>query len=88
MTETFVCRSPAEIQDDDVTNTHSECVRMLADWVYAGVYSGYTYTGSKRRSIESIKVRCEAVMLGEKGYNKCFQHGAGFELYWVIASKP
>lgn len=85
MTETIVCRSPAEIQDDDVTKTHSECVRMLADWVYAGVYSGYVYTGVKRRSIESIKARCEAIMLGEKEYDRCFRHRAGFELHGVIA---
>lgn len=83
--EIIECRSPADIQDDDVTQAHSDCVRLLADWIYAGVCSGYAFTGRKRIGMEAIKSQCEAVMLGEKEYRKVFPHGAGFMLTCVIA---
>lgn len=77
-------RSQTEIDDDSVTTCHTKCGEFLKEWIFAGVCSGYWLTGGKRQRVKDIMARCEAVMLGEKEYDKVFPYGANNTLYAAI----
>lgn len=57
----IVCRSPAEIRDDRVTDAHSSIVSALNETCNGRCL----YTGRAREALVSLRDQCEAFILGE-----------------------
>ena len=60
----IVCRSPADIRDDTVTDAHTSIVGALNETCNGRCL----YTGKAREALVSLRTECEAFILGEGAY--------------------
>lgn len=60
----IVCRSPADIRDDTVTDAHTSITSALNETCNGRCL----YTGKAREALVSLRTECEAFILGEGVY--------------------